>query len=253
MTAAFAHAPANEESRTPRGSHLQLVKPQSRPMPRELRMAGALSTFADWLSLDVRDARQVEKHLGWSPEMSLRLGLRSTPGPVTSLVLCSELRQVFGGDEWPAGFYVTESGALNFNAPRYGLIVPVWRKWPAALQLYRHVGDTRPRWVSSADHETGASAVASIHAHAMKQAPEEVTRAFVVSHTLEAMAVAIKHEVSTVGLNNVSAWCAPAQLFESFPSLRGVVLAMSDVPPRLERELQDAGLAVSIWKGGALL
>lgn len=253
MGAALAHT-TPEQAEAPRGARLSLVKPSSRPMPRALRMAGMLSTFHDWLSLAERDARQIEKHLGWPPEMSLRLGVRSTPGNVTSLVLCSELRGVYGdSDEWPAGFYVTPSGALNFNAPRYGLILPVWRRWPVALQAYRHAADPRPRWASSADHETGASAVSSVHCHAMLQAPEEVARVFVVGHTLEAMATAVKQGVSCVGLNGTPAWAVAAQMFEAFPNLTGVVLAAADPGGRLEGELQAAGLAVTLWEGGALL
>jgi hypothetical protein len=87
----------------------------------------------------------------------------------------------------------------------------------------------------------------------MKIAPEQVERAFMVGHTLESMAVAIKQGVSTIGYNGAAVASVPSQVFESFPRLRGVCLAMSDPPPRLERELRDAGLNVTFWEGGELL
>lgn len=67
------------------------------------------------------------------------------------------------------------------------------------------------------------------------------------------MAVAVKQGVSTIGFNGAAVASVPAQLFEAFPSLKGVCLAMSDPSPRLEKELRDAGLGVTFWKGGELL
>jgi hypothetical protein len=226
-------------------------------MPRDLRAARVLDVFIEQcLSLDERDARQLLKRFGWQPQASLRLGVRSVPSDVAALVVCSELRRIVGdSDEWPSGFYVDPaSNLLRFDLPKtYGLILPVWRRWPVGLMYYRHVGDARPRWITSASRETGTAAVASIHAQAMKQEPGEVERVLMLSHTLEAMAVAIRHKVSTVGFNGASVSATPVQLFESFPKLKGVVMAMSDAPPRLERELRDAGLNVTSWMGGELL
>jgi hypothetical protein len=256
MTAALAYSPTPETYATPRPP-LTLVKPERRPMPRDLRAARVLSLFvADCLSLDQRDARQLQKAFGWQPEASLRLGVRSVPSEVAALVVCSELRRMVGeSDEWPAGFFVDPaSNLLRFDCEKtYGLILPVWRKWPVGLMYYRHTKDERPRWITSASRETGTAAVASIHAQAMKQEPSEVERVLMLSHTLEAMAVAIRHKVSTVGFNGASVPATPAQLFESFPRLKGVVMAMKDAPPRLERELRDAGLNVTSWMGGELL
>lgn len=227
-----------------------------RPTTRDLRLAWALDTFADWLPLYKRDARQLRKHFGWSPEDALRMGVRSVPSAVVALVLCSELRQLVGdGDAWPAGFYVEpSSGALRFDCEKsYGLIVPVWRRWLVALQLYRHAQDPRPTWITSASRETGAAAMASIHAVPMAEEPDSVERVFLVDHTLRAMAVAAHHGVSAAGLNGASAPAVPAQLFEAFPKLCGIVMALPDVPPRLERELAEAGLSVRRWEGGELL
>jgi hypothetical protein len=227
-----------------------------RPTARDLRLAWALDIFADWLPLYERDVRQLQKHLGWSPEDSLRMGVRSVPSAVVALVLCSELRQFVGdGDAWPAGFYVEpSSGALRFDCEKsYGLIIPVWRRWPVALQLYGHAQDSRPTWITSASREIGAAAVASIHAAPVAEDPDSVELVFLVEHTLRAMAVAARHGVSAAGLNGASASAVPAQLFEAFPRLRGLVTALPDVPPRLERELAEAGLSVRRWEGGELL
>lgn len=243
-TSAFLHS----AGRVPR---LSLVLPKAdRPA---LRAAHILSTFTDWLSLTEADARQLQRHFGLSPDVAQRLGIKSVPSCVVGLVLCGELKQLVGDGEWPAGFYV-EGESLRFDCEtRYGLILQVWRRWPVGLQFYRHVRDERPRWISSADHPTGTSAVASIHCQAMKREPAGVERAFLVDHTMRALAVAVRHGVSTVGLNGAAASSVPAQLFESFPGLRGVVAALSEPHPRLERELTDAGLSVCRWEGGELL
>lgn len=247
MTAlAYSHTP---QAPPPRGALLSLVK---RRMPRDLRTAYVLDAFVnECLTLDERDGRQLEKHFGWSPEASVMLGLRSVPGPVSALVLASELRRIVGdSDEWPAGFYTDpETGALKLDAPRYGLLVAVWRKWPVGLQHYRSAADPRPRWLSSAAHETGTAASASVHC--VGTAEDE--RVVMVSHTLEAQAVAIRHKVAAVGFNGAAAGNVPAQLFEAFPRLRGVVMAMADPPRRLEGELRAAGLGVSNWGGGSLI
>lgn len=226
-----------------------------RSMSRELRVARVLDVFTEeCLSLDARDARQLEKVYGWSAQASLRLGVRSVPSHVAGLVVCSELRRIVGdSDEWPAGFYL-EGGLLRFDCPReYGLVVPVWRRWPVGLQYYRHAQDERPRWITSASRETGTAAVASIHCQASMSEPREVTRAFVVEDTLRSMAVALKYGVACVGLNGAAVSKVPAQMFEAFAKLGAVVLAVKDAPPRLERELRDAGLNVTFWNGGALL
>jgi hypothetical protein len=252
MAAALAHAHPPEQVE-PARAHLSLVKPAVDR--RALRAAWIINTFAsDYLSLDARDARQLEKLYGWQPEASLMLGVRSVPGHVVKLVLLSELKQLVGDcDEWPAGFWM-EGDALRFECEtRYGLILQVWRRWPVGLMYYRHPGDKHPRWVSSATRETGTAAVASVHCQAMKEDHAEVSRVFMVSHTLEAMAVAIKQGVSCVAYNGTAVASVPAQLFEGFPKLRGVVLAMPDAPPRLERELRDAGLSVTTWGGGELI
>ena len=223
-----------------------------RPTARDLRLAWALDTFSDWLPLHECDARQLRKHFGWSPEDSLRVGVRSVPSAVVALVLCSELRQLVGdGDAWPAGFYVEpSSGALRFDCERsYGFIVPVWRRRPVGLQHYRHAKDGRPRWITSASRPRGTAAVASVHCHGTA----EDERVFMVAHTLEAMAVSVRQRVAAVGYNGAAVSAVPAQLFETFPKLRGVVLSMADPPPRLERELRDAGLSVPTWGGGALI
>jgi hypothetical protein len=226
-------------------------------MPRDLRTARVLDVFHEQcLTLDQRDSRQLQKAFGWQPEASLRFGVRSVPSDLAALIICSELRRMVGdSDEWPAGFYVDPaSNLLRFDcAKSYGLILPVWRKWPVGLMYYRHTKDERPRWITSASRETGTSAVASIHAQAMRQGPGEVERVMMVEDTLKSMAVAIKHKVSVVAHNGASVSGTPAQLFESFPNLKGVVLAMKDAPPRLERELRDAGLNVTSWMGGELL
>jgi hypothetical protein len=247
MGAAHALAQTPEQG-APRGARLSLVKPAVDR--RALRAARILSTFAgDYLSLDVRDARQLQKLYGWQPEASLMLGVRSVPGTIEKLVLLSELKKIVGdGEELPAGFY-TEGDALRFECEtRYGLILQVWRRWPVGLMYYRHAGDVRPRWISSANHPTGTAAVASVHCVGVA----EDTRAFMVGHTLEAMAVSVRQRVAAVGFNGAAVSNVPAQLFEAFPNLRGVVLAMSDPPPRLERELIDAGLGVTTWGGGEL-
>lgn len=251
MGAALAHAHPPEQVE-PARAHLSLVRPAVDR--RALRVAGIINTFVDdYLSLDARDARQLQKLYGWQPEASLMLGVRSVPGHVQRLVLLSELKQIVGGGEWPAGFY-TEGDSLRFECEtRYGLLLQVWRKWPVGLVYYRHPADTRPRWISSANHPTGTAATASVHCHAMREDSADVSRVFMVSHTLEAMAVAIKQDVSTVAFNGAAVSNVPAQMFEAFPKLRGVVLAMPDAPPRLERELRDAGLSVNQWGGGSLI
>jgi hypothetical protein len=252
MTGAALHVTSPIPLRPPR---LALVMPNVDR--RALRTAWVLDVFIEQcLSLDRRDARQVEKAFGWQPEASLRLGVRSAPSEVHSLVTCAELRRiVVDSDEWPAGFYVDPaSNLLRFDLQKsYGLILPVWRKWPMGLQWYRHAKDERPRWISSASRETGTAAVASVHCQAMKREPAAVESVFMVTHTLEAMAVAIRQGVSAVGYNGAAAASVPAQMLEAFPALRGVVMAMKDPPPRLERELRDAGLSVTSWEGGALL
>ena len=231
--------------------HLSLVRP--RPPARDLRAAYVFSTFFDWLGLSESHARAFGKRFGWSPETSLCLGIRSAPSHVEKLVLLSELKQLVGdSDAWPPGFY-TEGDALRLDCEtRFGLILQVWRRVPVALQFYSHL-DALPRWITSSAHPTGSAVTASIHAHAMMQDAAEVKRVFVVDHTLHALAVAVRHRVSTVGLNGVAVGSVPAQLFESFPSLRGVVLALAEPHPRLERELTDAGLSVREWEGGELL
>ena len=226
-------------------------------MTRELRAAGILSTFHEWLPLYVRDARELLKHFGWNPaEVSLGMGVRSVPSDVRRLVLCSELRLLVGdSDEWPAGFYVDpDSGALRFDwERRYGLLVLVWRHWPVALQYYRHARDEHPTWVSSASHPSGSAATASVHCQAAGVFHEEVKSVYLVDHTLRAMALAMRHCVPAAGYNGAAVSSVPAQLFEAFPKLSGVVLAMSAPPARLESELRAAGLGVSAWKGGELL
>jgi hypothetical protein len=245
-------------SSLPDGARPQLTLVKHEPpaySARDLRTARVLDVFLEQcLSLDVRDARQLQKLFGWLPDFSLRYGARSVPSHVASLVVCSELRKIVGdSDEWPAGFY-TEGGLLKFDCEtRYGLIIPVWRKWPVALHYYRHAKDERPRWITSVSRETGQAAVASVHCHPMLQEPAEVTKAFLVDHTLRAMAVAVKHKVSTVAYNGAAVGNLPAQMFEAFPKLRGVVVAMTDPPPRLEKELKAAGLGVGHWRGGELL
>jgi hypothetical protein len=250
MVAALSSLPPGARPR------LMLIKPEPPAYSkRDLRTARVLDVFLEQcLSLDQRDARQLQKQFGWLPAFSLRYDVRSVPSRVAMLVVCSELRKIVGeSDEWPAGFYA-EDGLLKFDCEtRYGLAVAVWRRWPVGLMYYRHAGDERPRWITSASRETGAAAVASVHCHPMLQEPAQVTKALLVDHTLKAMAVAVKHKVSCVAFNGASVGNVPAQMLEGFPGLRGVVMAMTDAPPRLERELRDAGLHVSVWGGGELL
>jgi hypothetical protein len=67
---------------------LALVKPSLDR--RALRTARVLNVFVEeCLSLDVRDARQLQKAFGWKPKASLRLGVRSAPSDVYSLVVCA--------------------------------------------------------------------------------------------------------------------------------------------------------------------
>lgn len=182
MVAALASLPAAP----PRPPSLSLVRPQVDR--RALGTARVYDTFIeDCLSLDERDARQLQKVFGWHPQFSLRYGVRSALSGVYSLIVCAELRRIVGNaDEWPAGFWLDpSSNLLKFDLEKsYGLIVPVWRKWPVGLQFNRHVKDPRPTWITSASRETGTAAIASVHCHAMKTEPAEVERAFIVGHTL---------------------------------------------------------------------
>jgi len=225
----------------------------------DLLQARALDYFVrDCLALNVSDARQLKKAFGWDEQLSLGLCIRSAPTEVYRLIGCAAVRaEMCDLDAWPAGFYVDDANILRFHLEkRYGLVVPVVRRWVRGLQYYRHAKDEQPRWITSASRPTGSPALASIHvadATSGARKPDEETKAFLVDHTLKAMAVTALHNLTAVAFNGVSLRTLTAQLFDSLPCLRGVVVAMKEPPAMLEKALCDDGLSVTFWKGGELL
>jgi hypothetical protein len=249
-----------------------VVMPPAFALPKAERRADSsaiLDQLLAWLTLDKWHAKELRKVLGLSAHAALGLGVRSCPSQVSKLIVCSELRAKFGdAPERVAGFYVedvepagddplddfgeTARDALRLNTPAHGLVVRVCRGVTRGLQLYRHAKDERPRWLTSAELPGDVRAKASIHVQGSRVG-NATGKAFLVSHTLEAMAVALAHGQCAVALNGVSLRALPAQLFEVLPNLRGVMVAMKDAPPRLAEELKSAGLAVTFWEGGDLL
>jgi hypothetical protein len=199
------------------------------------------------LRLNVADARWLEKACGLTAQQALRVGVRSVPDRVVWLFLAAALRERFAVEDLaqiPALAF-DETGQLQFNAPRHGLLVQAACGLRRGFQVYAHA-TARPRWLSA---EGGPRQEAIIHA-ALRGAGQT---AIMVAHTLGALIVAEQHNVSAVAYNGAALHAVGAMLYEAAPDLRAVVLACADYPKRLPDELRAAGLTVTFWEGGDLL
>jgi hypothetical protein len=231
--------------------------------------ATVLNHFFDSISLYKHDARALEKAFGWNALACQWFKMRSAPNFFNRLFACAALTERFGDRlAWPAGFYVEPTctsvedelsdfgelpaESLKFNSPRHGLLVRVCRVVTRGIQVYRHPKDDRPRWITSADLSGGRSQTASIHVQG-SLVGKQTGKAVLVANSLEAYAVAHRYRQCAVALNGVSLRTLPAQLFEALPTLRGLVVAMKEPPPRLSEELSGMGIAVNFFKGGDLL
>lgn len=199
------------------------------------------------LYLTAADAARVEEASegALTVERQQRIGLRSAPDRVARLFAAGAVRVRFGDLRVarPAPFYYDEEGDLAFNAPRYGLLLPVVRGgfWRALLH-YQSAKDDAPRWVTSSRLSNGSKVVPSIHV-TDADGGALVDRAALVTHALEAETLGESGVVCCVGLNGVGPAALAAQLRDSLPALRGVVVYAAATFAHL-RALRLAGLEV---------
>jgi hypothetical protein len=203
-----------------------------------------LNCAFDYFSLAARDAEKVAELYELTPADLHALGLRSAPSEVARIMASCAIRQRFGDQSGHLAPLYNDGDGMKIYAPAHGLIFPVRRGGLTRTWLrYQYPADRAPRWVSSSRLPNGCKVVPSIHV----VRPEFAARSGVcllVSHALEAQEAAAGGFVSAVGLNGVTPSALVSQLFDEWPSLRAVTLALDEVSPFLTRALQSAGVKV---------
>ena len=204
-----------------------------------------LTCALKFFSLDEPDARKVaEVYEGFTPADLHTLGLRSAPSEVARIFAACAVRERFCDQSGHVAPLYNDGDGMKVYTPSHGLIFPVRRGGLMRAWLnYKSPKDNAPRWVSSSHLANGCKVLPSIHA----VKPELATRSGVcllVAHALEADEAARGAYVSAVALNGVTPSALVSQLFDEWPDLRAVTLALDEVSPFLTRALQHAGLKV---------
>jgi hypothetical protein len=133
---------------------------------------------------------------------------------------------------------------------RGGFLVPVRCTWQiVGLLHYWSATDESPRWLTSRDLESGAKATPSIHV-ARPHRAQELRRAVVVAHPLEADALAAQYDECVIGVNGLPAFQAARQIRRALPDLRYVGVGRTCRDNYLPKLLAAEGLTVRAEKGG---
>ncbi len=201
----------------------------------------------NYFSLDPRDAERVEEEYGITRGRAEMIGLRSAPSPTHVLFALAGVLDYFRGewrpDAWPAPFY-SDGEYLRMAAPPSGLLFPVWRGHFRAWLHYRSVTDAAPVWASSSYMPGGSKARASVHVVNPGYA-RDARACCLVSHALEAEAVAGAGSVSVAAVNRLAPGFVARELRAMWPELRAVTVDLPEPAPYVSA-LRAAGLAAEV-------
>jgi hypothetical protein len=201
----------------------------------------------DCFALNQADARAIERQWGIAPERAQALGIRSINHGIGGFVILeAAVQRRFGYRlDYPAGFYL-DGERVRICFPERGLIVPCRdrRGFTQALLHYKHPGDSKPYWISSAKHG-GAKAVPSLHIAGPTNADGSGI-VVLTAHALQAEAIQKGGSITVVGVNGCTPSAVVGQLRTAYPALRGVILDL-EPEPTLCHALTGAGLK---WEVG---
>ena len=222
---------------------------RSAPQPLRIYRDIVDRSTSQWL--DTLDDEQFLNWFTYSKEPLYSRPIRVEVGEVNVLQDALEiaLAKRFGEVGGIPGLYFDD--CLRAKLPRSGLLVPCRVDLiPRALLCYPRVDQKSTFWLTSNGLRGGASARASLHVANQHRAEAERV-VVLVSHTIEADALAWERGEAVAAINGLSPLRVTRELRLSLPELKGCMISLAD-SDRLARTLRENGLRVRVEEAEGL-